>query len=318
MVLYYETNCAITSCIIDIIPIIGEVLVMKLISFRTEQAIQLGVVTERGVLPVTGGDAPSQVDALIRGGEDTWRRFKAYVAGRIGAAGDEAFLDEQKLDIAPCVQQPGKIICVGLNYRKHAEESNMPVPETPVLFNKFPNGLAGHGDTVLLPKGSEQNDYEAELAIVIGKKAKHVSREEALDYVFGYCNANDLSSRDWQFRTNQWLLGKCCDGFCPVGPYLVTADEIPDPNRLRITCTVNGELRQNSNTSDMIFDCRTIISYISQHLTLEPGDLILTGTPEGVIHGYPKDRQVWLKDGDVVTIEIEGLGKLTNTMKREV
>ena len=290
---------------------------MKFISYRNKQTLQWGVSTERGVLPVQDSHLPESVDALIRGGSEQLQKAQAHIEQRLQQAADSEFLKEDELDIAPCVQAPSKIICVGLNYRKHAEESNMPIPETPILFNKFPNTLAGHGDVIILPKKSLQNDYEAELGIVIGKRAKYVSEEEALDYVFGYCNVNDLSSRDWQFRTPQWLLGKCVDGFNPTGPYLVTADEIADPNRLAITCTVNGEVRQSSNTEDMIFDCKQIISYISQHMTLEPGDLILTGTPEGVILGYPEDQRVWLADGDVVTVEIEGLGSLTNTMKQE-
>src|SRR5690606_1723583 len=143
--------------------------------------------------------------------------------------------------------------------------------------------IAAHQDVILLPFNARQVDYEAELGIVIGKTAKRVTKEEAYEYVFGYCAANDLSARDLQFRTNQWLLGKCCDGFCPVGPYLVTADEVGNPNALGIRTYVNGEIRQNSNTADMIFHCDELVSYISQHMTLYPGDLILTGTPEGVI-----------------------------------
>jgi 2-keto-4-pentenoate hydratase/2-oxohepta-3-ene-1,7-dioic acid hydratase in catechol pathway len=167
---------------------------------------------------------------------------------------------------------------------------------------------------VTLPKTSAEVDYEAELAIVIGKRAKDVSEEEALDYVFGYSCANDLSARDLQLRTSQWLLGKTCDGFCPLGPYLVTADEVGDPNRLYIRTTVNGHVRQQSNTADMIFSCRQIVSYISRHMTLLPGDVILTGTPEGVVLGYPKEKRVYLQPGDVVGVEIERLGVLTNRM----
>lgn len=285
---------------------------MKLLSYRTNDGVAWGVLTAQGVYPAPV-ELPATLDAFIREGGEAVRELEADVAASSGSG----LLDEATLDIAPCVQAPSKIVCVGLNYRKHAEESGMPIPETPILFNKFPNTLTGHGDEVTLPRDSMQNDYEAELGIVIGKRAKDVSEEEALDYVFGYCNVNDLSSRDWQFRTHQWMLGKCIDGFNPTGPYLVTADEVPNPNALRISCTVNGEQRQNSNTSDMIFDCKQIISYISKHMTLEPGDLIITGTPEGVVFGYPKEKQVWLEDGDVVTIEIEGLGSLTNTMKRQ-
>ncbi|MNZ86756.1 Ureidoglycolate lyase [compost metagenome] len=153
--------------------------------------------------------------------------------------------------------------------------------------------------------------------IVIGKKAKDVSKENALSHVFGYCNVNDLSARDLQLRTHQWLLGKSCDKFSPLGPYLVTADEVGNPNDLEIKCLVNGEVRQHSNTSDMVFYCDEIVSYISQHMTLVPGDIILTGTPEGVVLGYPPEKQVYLKAGDQVTIQIEKLGSITNTMVAE-
>ncbi len=228
---------------------------------------------------------------------------------------DERYLvDEEGLKFAPPIQQPNKIICVGLNYKKHAEESNMPIPMYPVLFNKFSNSLAGHLETIKLPKDSLENDYEAELAIVIGKEAKNVSVESAIDYVFGFCTANDLSSRDLQFRTGQWLLGKALDQFCPIGPYVVTADEVGNPNDLSIKTYLNGELRQNSNTADMIFKCYEIVSYISQYITLNIGDIILTGTPEGVIMGYPKNQRQYLKAGDEVVIEIEKLGKLINVL----
>lgn len=224
----------------------------------------------------------------------------------------EFIVEESTLALAPVLQKPSKIICVGLNYKRHAEESNMAIPEFPVLFNKFNNSLAAHNEEISLPIDSKENDYEAELAIVIGKNTKDVSEESALNHVFGYCNANDLSSRDLQFRTNQWLLGKALDGFCPIGPYLVTADEVSDPNNLEIKTYINGELRQNSNTIDMIFKCNEIVSYISKYITLVPGDIILTGTPEGVIFGFPEDERVYLKPGDEIIIEIEKLGKLYN------
>ena len=284
---------------------------MKLLTFRTENGLQLGIKTEKGVLPVPNDSFT--VKKVIENGSEALNEL----ADLQDKAGPQAqFLDEATLDLGPCVPDPGKIICVGLNYRKHAEESNMAIPETPILFNKYNNTLAGHGDDIPLPDDSEQVDYEAELAIVIGREAKKVSKDEALNYVFGYCNANDLSARDLQFRSNQWLLGKCLDGFCPLGPYLVTADEISDPNALQIRCTVNGEVRQNSNTSDMIFHCDEIISYVSHYMTLSPGDVILTGTPEGVVLGYPESERVWLKDGDEMTVEIEKLGALTNTMRK--
>jgi 2-keto-4-pentenoate hydratase/2-oxohepta-3-ene-1,7-dioic acid hydratase in catechol pathway len=227
-------------------------------------------------------------------------------------------LREDQIVFGPCVTRPSKIICIGLNYRKHAEETNAPIPKYPILFNKFSNTLTGHDSSIPLPnRVTNQVDYEAELVIVIGKKTKYITTEHALEHVFGYCNVNDLSARDLQMRTPQWLLGKTCDKFSPLGPYLVTADEVVDPNQLNIQCKVNGEVRQSSNTSDMIFRCDEIISYISQHMTLYPGDIILTGTPEGVMLGYPENKRVYLKDGDQVSIEIEGLGTLTNVMVNE-
>lgn len=203
-----------------------------------------------------------------------------------------------------------KIICVGLNYQKHAAESALELPKVPLLFSKFDNTLTGHNAVVKKPFFTDQMDYEAEVCVVIGRKASHVSPETALDYVLGYANANDLSARDAQFVTSQWLLGKTCDGFCPVGPALVTADEVLDPTNLRVQCFVNGEVRQDSTTSLMIFSFQELISYISRHLTLEPGDMILSGTPDGVILGKPQDEQIWLQQGDEVVVEVEHLGRL--------
>lgn len=296
---------------------------MITVAFRKENGVALGVKTEKGILDVQAAAAkhpewshvPTSVDALIAGGAES----KQALARLTDAVYQEEslFHEEEALTFAPAVPEPSKIICVGLNYKKHADECNMAYPETPILFSKFANALAGHKEDVPLPAASKQVDYEAELAIVIGKKARNVAKEEALSYVYGYSSANDVSARDLQFATSQWILGKTCDKFCPIGPYLVSADEAGDPDQLYIRTFVNGELRQNSNTSDMIFSCPDIISYISRHMTLEPGDVILTGTPEGVITGYPADKQVWLKDGDVVTVEIEKLGRLTNTFRNE-
>ena len=186
----------------------------------------------------------------------------------------------------------------------------MPIPNSPVVFSKFSNSLAAHNQEVVVPAVTEKLDYEVELVVVIGKTVVNVDPEQALSYVFGYCTGNDLSARDLQMRTSQWLLGKSLDGFAPLGPYLVTADEVADPNQLKLECRVNGQIRQSSNTRDMIFDCAELISYLSKHMTLNPGDVIYTGTPEGVILGYPAERQQWLKPGDEVVVEVEGLGQL--------
>jgi 2-keto-4-pentenoate hydratase/2-oxohepta-3-ene-1,7-dioic acid hydratase in catechol pathway len=299
---------------------------MKLLTFHTEEGLQLGVKTDRGILHVANairslhanGNLPQTIEQVLAGGDGVREALATFVQQAQTDGNDDLFIDENDLKLGPCVPSPGKIICVGLNYRKHAEESNMPIPEYPVLFNKCVNTIAAHGDVIELPTDAEQYDYEAELAIVIGKTAKRIAKEDALEYVFGFCNANDLSARDLQLRTSQWLLGKSIDKFCPIGPYLVTSDEVGNAGALGIRCYVNGELRQHSNTADMIFSCEEIISYISRYMTLLPGDIILTGTPEGVILGYPKERQVWLKAGDEVTVEIDRLGRLTNRMGKGI
>ena len=298
---------------------------MKLATLTNHGHASLGVKVEQGIIDVKKALETHPEPALkaadvmdiIRGGQAAVQALDAYIR-RLPLDGEPAYLlREENVKWGPCVTQPSKIICVGLNYRKHAEETNAPIPEYPILFNKFPNTLTGHLCDIAVPKVTEKLDYEVELTIVIGARAKDVPKERALDYVIGYCAANDLSARDLQLRTNQWMLGKTCDGFSPIGPYLVTADEVGDPNNLRIATTVNGETRQDSNTSDMIFYCDEIVSYISRHMTMEPGDIILTGTPEGVILGYPPEKQVYLKPGDEVSVTIEKLGTLTNRFVAE-
>lgn len=292
---------------------------MKLLTFLKEGNHALGIKTDKGIIDVEAAskltsqtEAPTDIMDVIQQSEAAVKALAALEEAALSSGDSSVLLDEEGLTFAPCVTRPSKIICVGLNYRKHADETNSPYPKTPILFNKFSNALAGHQEPVAVPRVTEKLDYEAELTIVIGKRAKNVDQAEALQYVFGYCNGNDLSARDLQLRTAQWMLGKTCDGFAPIGPYLVTADEVGDPNDLEIKTILNGEVRQQSNTADMIFHCDEIVSYISQHMTLEPGDIIMTGTPEGVIMGYPEDKQEWIKPGDVVTIEIEKLGSLTN------
>jgi 2-keto-4-pentenoate hydratase/2-oxohepta-3-ene-1,7-dioic acid hydratase in catechol pathway len=220
------------------------------------------------------------------------------------------YYEASEVNFAHSVPTGKKIICVGLNYKKHADESNMELPKVPLLFSKFDNTLTGNDAVVIKPDDTEQMDFEAEVGVVIARQARNISVDEAMEYVFGFTNANDLSARDLQFITSQWLVGKTCDGFCPVGPYLVTTDEVSNPNDLKVTCTVNGTIRQNASTSQMIFPFAELISYISQRFTLEPGDLILSGTPDGVIFGLPKEDQVWLQPGDEVIVEVEQLGSL--------
>lgn len=210
--------------------------------------------------------------------------------------------------LGPPIARPSKIICIGLNYRKHAEEAGMPVPEAPILFMKASSSLCGPFDPIYIPKNSTQTDWEVELAVVIGKRAKYVTKENAYDYIAGYCIHNDVSERDFQLRQGgQWTKGKSADHFAPLGPYLVTKEEIPDPHQLTIWLEVNGGLLQNSNTGDLIFDIPTLVSYVSNYMTLLPGDVISTGTPSGVGMGLKEPR--YLKSGDRVRLGIEGLGE---------
>lgn len=225
------------------------------------------------------------------------------------------FLNEELLTPAPINERPEKILCVGLNYADHAKEAGATdLPEEPILFSKFNNSLAAHQEDIPYDNIGEKLDYEAELVIVIGKEAKQVSEEEAEDYIFGYSTGNDISLRDLQFLSGQWLIGKTLDKFAPIGPYLVTKDEIDDINDLDISLKRNGELMQSSNTKHMIFNCANIVSYISQIMTLKPGDMIFTGTPEGVVIGYPEAQQNWLKPGDQMEVTIESIGTLMNTI----
>jgi len=214
--------------------------------------------------------------------------------------------------LGPPLMRPSKIVCVGLNYAQHAAESGMDVPEEPVLFFKATSAIVGPNDPIIIPKGSEKTDWEVELAIVIGKKASYVSEKDALNHVAGYVLHNDVSERAFQLeRSGQWVKGKSCDTFAPIGPFIATPDEIGDPNNLNLWLTLNGEEMQNSSTSDFIFNIQHVVSYISQYMTLLPGDIISTGTPFGVGLGLKPPR--YLKAGDVVELEIEGLGTSRQT-----
>lgn len=211
--------------------------------------------------------------------------------------------------LAP-VPRPGKLICIGLNYRDHAAESNMPIPERPVVFSKFSTAVIAPGEPVILPATSTQVDYEAELAVVIGRRAKNVSANLAFDYVLGYTVFNDVSARDFQFADGQWQRGKSCDTFAPMGPKIVTADAVSDPHSLSIKLRLNGETMQDSNTNQLIFGVPELIAFLSETITLEPGDVIATGTPPGV--GFARKPPVFLKAGDAMEVEIEGVGTLTS------
>ncbi|HEX2906673.1 MAG TPA: fumarylacetoacetate hydrolase family protein [Phototrophicaceae bacterium] len=284
---------------------------MRVLTFWHDQELRLGVKLPGGILDVTAaatGQVPQTMEALLVGGVAARAALERWVADHPAAP----LLDEPTLTYGPCVPNPGKIICLGMNYQRHTAKLEPGQQPAPILFSKYSNTLAAAGEVIPLPPAAEQYDYEAELTVVIGQRAQNVTEADALKYVFGYCNANDLSARELQKRTSQWLLGKTLDKFFPIGPYLVTADEVPDPQALTIRAWVNGQLGQDATTADMIFPVAYLISYISHHFTLEPGDVIATGTPDRVApEGAEK---VWLKAGDVVTIEVQGLGQLTNTM----
>ena len=221
---------------------------------------------------------------------------------------------ENDVRLGPPLLRPSKIVCVGLNYSKHAKESGMDVPEEPVLFFKASSAIIGPYDSIIIPKGSEKSDWEVELAIVIGNKASYVSEKDALSHVAGYVLHNDVSERSFQLeRSGQWVKGKSCDTFAPIGPFIATPDEIGDPNNLNLWLKLNGEQMQNSNTSDFIFNIQQVVSYISQFMTLLPGDVISTGTPFGVGLGLNPPR--YLKDGDVIELGIDGLGVSKQTCK---
>ena len=282
---------------------------MKLLLFtsRNDTKSRLGILTQKGIIDVAQVAAnnqlvvPSTIQEAIENKSDGLDTVVELA---------EAFLEESEVDFLPCVTHPEKIICIGLNYQKHAEETGAEIPTSPVVFSKFNNSLAAHQEVIPILEDGKQYDFEAELGVIIGRMAKNINVDQALDYVYGYCPTNDISVRDLQFRTSQWLLGKTLDKALPVGPYMVTASEVSDPQDLSLATWVNGERRQNSTTSDMIFSVAEIISYLSKYMTLNPGDLISTGTPQGVIAGMKEPA--WLSSGDVVDVEIQGLGRLSN------
>lgn len=294
----------------------GMARALTVLNIRRNGAHVLGVKTAQGILVVPDAakalhmQGPADVDDLLQN-EDGPRLNALVDAALKSSAAHAAFVKEESIEYSPIVARPEKIVCVGLNYRKHAQEIGMPPGKSPVLFSKFNVALNAHQKSVKLPVNvAKKFDYEVELVIVIGKEAKDISEADALTCVAGYCTGNDFTARDLQLETGgQWMIGKTPDQFAPVGPYMVTADQI-DPDNLKLECRVNGETRQSSNTNDFIFNSRQMISYISRHVTLRPGDIIFTGTPEGVIQGKPKDKQVWLKAGDKIACSVEKLGEL--------
>jgi 2-keto-4-pentenoate hydratase/2-oxohepta-3-ene-1,7-dioic acid hydratase in catechol pathway len=249
--------------------------------------------------------------SVISGGADAMDRVTRWIA----SPPHSETLDPQTTRLAAPIPKPPKIICIGLNYRDHAEEAKMAIPSVPTVFAKFPTAVTGHRHPIVLPKNSTKPDYEAELAVVIGKGGRHIPEDRWREHVFGYTILNDVSARDFQMATSQWMIGKTFDTFAPIGPAIVTPDEIEDPHQLPISLTLSGEVMQDSNTSNLIFKIPQLIEYLSSVFTLEPGDIIATGTPAGV--GFARKPPRYLKPGDEVTVRIEGIGELTNPVVAE-
>jgi 2-keto-4-pentenoate hydratase/2-oxohepta-3-ene-1,7-dioic acid hydratase in catechol pathway len=291
---------------------------LTLLTLKRNGEYRLGVKTAQGVLDAKDAAAllhlpgPSTMDDLLQHEDGPSLNAVVEAALKPNSAAAKAFVKDDGLEYGPVVTRPEKIVCIGLNYRKHAQEVGSPIPKQPILFNKYNNSLNAHnGKIKLLPADlATKFDHEVELVIILGKEAKNVKEADALNYVAGYATGNDFSARDLQLETGgQWMIGKTPDQFAPLGPYLVTADQI-DPDNLKIECRINGQTRQSSNTSDMIFNTRQLVSFVSRYMTLRPGDIIFTGTPEGVIQGKPADKRVWLKPGDKVACSLEKLGEL--------
>jgi 2-keto-4-pentenoate hydratase/2-oxohepta-3-ene-1,7-dioic acid hydratase in catechol pathway len=265
---------------------------MKWVRFEYNGSAQFGMLQDSGVIAATSL---------------TWQGILTRQPPSI-----KAEFSPEQVRLLPPVERPGKIVAIGLNYMDHCRETNTEPPKNPVIFTKFPTAIIGPGAAITWSAGlTQQVDYEAELAVVIGRTARRVPEAEALRYVFGYTAANDVSARDLQFGDGQWVRGKSLDTFCPIGPALVTSDEIPDPQTLAIRCVLNGEVVQDSHTREMIFGVAHLVSFCSQAFTLEPGDIILTGTPHGT--GAFRTPKLFMKDGDSVVIEIERIGRLENT-----
>ena len=285
---------------------------MKLVTYKPKGAgAQLGVLVDGKIVNLaeaSGGRLPNDMRSFIEQGESALQ-LAQEIADKGGA--DGVPLGDVKI-MAP-ISNPSKLIAIGLNYMDHVRETGSKVPQLATMFTKYTTSIIGTGDEIRWdPALTAKVDWEAELALVIGKRASHVKEEDAFDYILGYMNCHDVSARDLQTeKGDQWIMGKSLDTFGPLGPYLVTKDEVPDPNNLSIKCIVNGEAMQDSNTREMIFKVPYLIAYLSRAITLLPGDVITTGTPDGV--GVARKPAVFLKSGDVVSVEVEGLGQLTNT-----
>lgn len=282
---------------------------MKLATFEIDSREKIGVVTGSEIVELSGDGLPSTMIELIA----RWAEVKDTVARAAGASKVRYQVNDVHL-LAP-VPKPQKILAIGLNYADHVAESGAAKPERQIWFSKLPNAVNGPNDPIEMPKASNAIDYEAELVFVVGKRCRHVPKEKAHEVIFGYAAGNDISVRDWQFHTAQWIVGKSFDTHAPYGPWIVTADEIGDPHALGIRCLVNGETRQSSNTKNLIFNCFDQIAYLSQAMTLLPGDIVFTGTPGGV--GQSMKPPKLLKAGDTVRVEIDKIGALEAKMVPE-
>jgi len=283
---------------------------MRLVTFQRQGHIEPGVLADGKIVGLRGAGFDDLL-GVIGGGAGALDRVRAWAADAPGGAAFDA-ADARLL--AP-VPRPPKIVCIGLNYRDHAAESKQVIPDVPTVFAKFPTAATGHGCPIVLPKFSSKPDYEAELAVVIGRGGRYIPESRWREHVFGYTAFNDVSARDFQMATSQWMIGKTFDTFAPFGPAIVTADEIEDPQALDISLLLNGEVMQRSNTREMIFRIPRLIAHLSSVFTLEPGDIIATGTPAGV--GFARKPPRWLAPGDEVTVRIEGIGDLVNPVVAE-
>ncbi len=292
---------------------------MKIVAFATPAApVRLGVLLDTDTIldlthpacalpPANGNDAYDLDGAFLPAAQ---RLVTSLTDGNVRSRLAPALLPRRSVTLHAPVPRPGKILCIGLNYRDHAEEQGAKLPSRPLLFSKFGTCVLAPGGTIRIPKQSLETDYEAELGVVIGRRASGVTRSAAMAHVLGYCNFHDVSARDYQFADGQWVRGKSCDTFAPFGEYIATTDEIPDPHVLGIRLRLNGTTMQDSNTNQLVFDVPALIEAISADITLEPGDVIATGTPPGV--GFARKPPVYLRTGDVVEVEIDGLGVLRN------
>jgi 2-keto-4-pentenoate hydratase/2-oxohepta-3-ene-1,7-dioic acid hydratase in catechol pathway len=280
---------------------------MRFVTFRREgRPPEAGVLVGDRVIGLAGAGYPD-ILAVIGGG--------VKVESWVSQAPASAAVPLPSVKLLAPVPRPPKFICVGLNYRDHAEETGLQIPSVPTIFNKFPTAIIADGDSIVLPRSSEKPDYEAELAFVIGKGGRHIPADAWREHVFGYTIVNDVSARDYQMATSQWLMGKTFDTFAPMGPCLVSADEVPDPHALDISLTLNGEVMQSSNTRHLIFRIPELIAFLSSVFTLEPGDVVSTGTPGGV--GFARKPPRYLRPGDEVVVRVQGLGELRNPVIQE-